>query len=147
MKSSRVYIDASIAVKWVVSEEWSKAAIALREEWRAQGKEFIAPPHLPIEVTNAIYQYVRRRELSAAQARSALKEFLNVRVTLVSSASLYQAAFNLALRLKLPALYDAHYLALARQSRCEFWTADEKLYLAVHRKLPWVKRIGRDESN
>lgn len=144
MKYFCVCVDASVAVKWVLAEEDSETALELLEKWRAEGRELIAPPHLHIEIGNAIYQHVRRKELSANRARTKLKEFLEVGVNLVRDERLDMSALNLALRLKLPALYDAHYLALAREFRCEFWTADDKLYLAVHRKLPWVRRIGMD---
>lgn len=144
MKPPLVCVDASVAVKWVLVEEESETALGLLEQWRQQEKELIAPPHLPIEVANAIYQRARRRDLTIAQARAALKKFLKVRVSLVTTARLYEGTFRIAQQLQLPSLYDAHYLALARLSRCEFWTADEHLYVAVHRKLSWMKRIGID---
>ncbi len=48
----------------------------------------------------------------------------------------------IAQALNLPTIYDALYLALARDHGCEFWTADERLYNAVRDRLPWVHWIG-----
>lgn len=38
-------------------------------------------------------------------------------------------------------IYDASYLAVAHLYDCELWTADGRLYNAVHSKLPWVRWI------
>lgn len=139
MQSPFVCVDASLAAKWVLVEEGSEAALELLEQWCVQRKELIAPAHLPSEVANVIYQRLRRRDLTVAQARAALQVFLKVRVNLLTAERLYEIAFDLARRLQLPSAYSAHYLALAHVMRCELWTADEPLYRAVHRTLPWVK--------
>ena len=41
-----------------------------------------------------------------------------------------------------PTAYDTAYLALAQLDRCDFWTADRRLYNTVKEELPWVKWIG-----
>ncbi|MBM4457262.1 MAG: type II toxin-antitoxin system VapC family toxin [Chloroflexi bacterium] len=48
----------------------------------------------------------------------------------------------MARRLNHPAAYDAHYLALAEMYTCPFWTADERLFNAVHEALNWVHWLG-----
>jgi predicted nucleic acid-binding protein len=50
-------------------------------------------------------------------------------------------AMQLANLYGLPALYDAHYLALPEREECEFWTADTRLLTAVKGKLPWVHSL------
>lgn len=138
MNPHMVCVDASLAAKWVLWEQDRDMALGLLQEWRRQETEIIAPPHLPIEVSNAIYQRMRRRDLKATEARSALKQFLKIRIRLATSDRLYSTAFNLAVRLGLPSLYDAHYLALAKLSRCEVWTADRKLF-DMTKQLTWIK--------
>ena len=53
---------------------------------------------------------------------------------------------ELASQFKLPARYDAHYLALAEREQCEFWTADERLYNSVKDQLSWVRFMAADAS-
>ena len=38
----------------------------------------------------------------------------------------------------LPAIYDAHYLALAHRLNAEFWTADRRLFQAVQGRIPKI---------
>jgi predicted nucleic acid-binding protein len=37
---------------------------------------------------------------------------------------------------------DAHYLALAEQQNCEYWTADTRLWNTVRGKLSWIRWLG-----
>jgi predicted nucleic acid-binding protein len=41
-----------------------------------------------------------------------------------------------------PAAYDAHYLALAEQQNCEYWTADTRLWNTVKGRLSWIRWLG-----
>jgi predicted nucleic acid-binding protein len=52
----------------------------------------------------------------------------------------------LAQQYNLPATYDAHYLALAEHEKCEYWTADTRLWNAVRDKLPWVHQLSDYQS-
>lgn len=60
----------------------------------------------------------------------------------VDSAQDVLRAVELASDLGLPAVYDAHYLALAERMGCELWTADERLWNSVRTSLSWVRWIG-----
>jgi predicted nucleic acid-binding protein len=51
-------------------------------------------------------------------------------------------AMELSHRLRLSAASDAHYLALAEYEKCEFWTADARLFNAVKSNLSWVHQLG-----
>lgn len=54
---------------------------------------------------------------------------------------LHQQALKIATTYRLPATYDAHYLALAERLNIELWTADRRLFNAVHSSLIWVKML------
>ena len=54
-------------------------------------------------------------------------------------ATLHRRALGLVGSLALPAVCDAHYLALAKALDAEFWTADRRLVRAVRETLPWVR--------
>ena len=49
-----VVVDASVAVKWVLDEEFTEQARNLLRDSVRQ--PIVAPPHLTSEVTNALYQ-------------------------------------------------------------------------------------------
>ena len=57
-------IDASIAVKWVVEEDGTAEALALR-----QSSKMIAPQLLVAECANILWKKVRRGDLTEEQAR------------------------------------------------------------------------------
>ena len=82
-------------------------------------------------------------QLSTALARSALSAALNMEgIEFVDSVDLHLRAWELACRLDLPSLFDAHYLALAEMRNCELWTADRRLYNSVKGKLDYVRLIS-----
>ncbi len=55
-------------------------------------------------------------------------------------------AMEISHRFGLPAAYDAHYLALAEYKKCEYWTADSRLWNAVGDELSWVRRLSDSQS-
>jgi predicted nucleic acid-binding protein len=59
---SELVIDASVAVKWVIEEEGTKEALALR------GRALAAPDLLIAECANILWKKVRRNELSEGEA-------------------------------------------------------------------------------
>ena len=64
-------------------------------------------------------------------------------VALLSYSDLHVRAWELATKLNRPTAYDAHYLALAEELGCEFWTADTRLHNAVKDTLSWVHGLGQ----
>ncbi|MBI2330321.1 type II toxin-antitoxin system VapC family toxin [Candidatus Daviesbacteria bacterium] len=143
-----ICIDASLAAKWVFAEELQQQAEALYQQTIAAGERIVAPPLLPIEVTNIVRQRMRRAKppgeplLSLVEAKQHLDRFLAFLVELQLPPGLHQRALELAHAHGLAAAYDAHYIALAQMLGCEFWTADRNLMRAVQEKLPFVKWIG-----
>lgn len=137
-----VCVDASLAAKWVLPEEHREKALALVAEWERNSVEVIAPPLLPIEVTNAIRKRVFRGEISHEQAKRLLQTFSRFQVTLYVPDDLYEEALSVAQEFNRPTVYDSHYVALAKLFSCELWTADKRFYNAVSSKLSWVKWIG-----
>jgi predicted nucleic acid-binding protein len=139
-----VIVDTSIALKWVMDEDDSTKAAALLSRWFVQETTVLAPTLLMYELTNAIYKHVRKGEIDLNDASQALDDALLGFVEFVSpgDSSLSRRAIQLAHQYKLPATYDAYYLALAERENCDYWTADERLWNAVKSKLPWVRWLG-----
>jgi len=114
-------IDASVAIKWVVPEEGSEAATAIKARAR-----LIAPELLLPECANILWKKVQRGELSRDEAVLAARLLLVANIELLSTRPLIEPATRIAVELQHPA-YDCTYLALAQAQNCRFVTADERL--------------------
>ena len=103
---------------------------------------------LTYEVANALFQRVRKGEMTADRARQALEDVLFPELVLnfFEYAELSKRAIVLAQQYNLPATCDAHYLALAENEKCEYWTADSRLHNAVRDKLLWVHLLSEHQS-
>lgn len=123
-------IDASIAVKWVVEEEGTGAALALRRAHR-----FLAPELLIAECANILWKKVQRGELTPEEALLAGRLLERSGIGFVSMRGLLEPATQLAVLLSHPA-YDCIYLAAARLHGLRFVTADRRLLRTVAERAP-----------
>jgi predicted nucleic acid-binding protein len=140
--SSKVCVDASLAVKLLVQEPYSNRAASLWQSWIEKDVERIAPAFFPFEVASAIRHKCVRKQLSEEEAEEAFNIFSTLGFTVLMPETLLKQAWDMARELELPTLYDTAYLALAKLCNCEFWTADEVLVNSLQGRLPWVKWIG-----
>ncbi len=140
--SSYVVVDASLAVKWLVNEELTAEADSLALSWTRSGNLPVAPYLMPVEVANALFQYVARGRLSLDGAVGLLRNLLNSGMELMEPAGLHTMALELASRLQLGSIYDAHYLALAEILDCEMWTADRRFFQAASPFFQRVRWLG-----
>jgi predicted nucleic acid-binding protein len=134
--------DASVAAKWSFVEEHSGQARALLRDALAQQEPLVAPPLLPSEVANIIRQRARQGQVQLDEARALLAQFLAVPISLQAPSTLYDRALVLADEYNLPAVYDAHYVALTALLGATLWTADQRLLRALGGRLPFVRWIG-----
>lgn len=93
-------------------------------------------------MTATLRRYVHLKRIMLIQGEKALSQFLRMNVQLSHRRDIYPLAWDLARQFNQPTAYDTAYLALAQLYRCDFWTADEKLYNAVNDRLPWVRWVG-----
>ena len=136
-----VVVDASLALKWVVPADDSQIAQHLWTRWQDAGQSLIGPPIFRPEITNALYQMVRRAVVRAEEADEALSALLPV-VSIHEPGQLYERALTIAGELGMGATYDALYVALAEAERCELWTADRRLVRLAQPSFPKVRWIG-----
>jgi predicted nucleic acid-binding protein len=137
-----IVVDASLALKWVLEEPYSAEANELLENWGGQRNKLLAPALFLYEVTNALTKRIQRHQLTLVQAKERLRFFLESGPLLQQIGAVHSRALELVDRFRLSTAYDAHYLALAEFQRCEFWTADERLWNSVKRELHWVHWLG-----
>jgi predicted nucleic acid-binding protein len=95
-------VDASVAARWIFTEEYSEQARALLRAALSAGELIVAPPLLPIEVTNIIRQRMRQEALPLPEARQRLAAFLAIPVTLRAPRTLYRRALEIAEQHDLP---------------------------------------------
>lgn len=127
-------IDASIAVKWVVEEDGTEDALALRSRMK-----LIAPELLVAECANIFWKKVQRGELTQDEAFFAARLLQASDIEILPTPTLLEAATRIAIELDHPA-YDCIYIALAIERDCRFVTADGRLL----RKLAGHRRQFRD---
>ena len=70
-----VVVEASVAVKWVISEALTPEPDALLADHL--GRSLLVPPHFSGEVTDALYRRVHRstNPITPAESRAALQRF------------------------------------------------------------------------
>jgi len=134
MSGNRLVIDASIAVKWVVEEEGTSDALALRGR-----AKLIAPELVVAECANILWKKARRDELTREEASLAARLLQASDLEIVPTRTLLEPSLRLAMQLDHPA-YDCMYLALAVQDGCRLVTADERF----SRKMEGVQGLLRD---
>ena len=140
--SGYVCVDASVAAKWVLDESLSDTAADLYHESQAADVVLVGPPHMNTEVANAIWRRAARGEFDQVEAERLMQAFLGFVVEIVSLRGLHLAAMKVAGLFNRPAIYDAHYVALARMLDCDLWTADKRLLNALNGRLPFVKSLA-----
>ncbi len=124
---TRYVVDASVAVKWFISDPYSKQAAKLLDD----DVPLAAPELIYAEVANALWTAVRRGEMSDAGMRDALDVLADVALVVPTSMKqLMAAAAHLATDLAHP-VHDCMYLALAIQEQRPVITADRRFYEAV----------------
>ena len=136
-----VVVDASVAVKWVLLENLSDEALALKGRWTESNEWTIAPPIFRPEITNALHRAVRRGEIDKTSGSDGVG-FLVASTEINEPLLLYARAFEIADELGLGATYDALYIALAEHHACEMWTADRRLVRAAQQRFPSVHWLG-----
>ncbi len=114
-------VDASIAVKWLVTEHDSNLAIRF-----AASHDLIAPLFMRIEVANILWKYVRRNIFDATAASKMLDDLDFWLQSHGSNLNLSALALQIACAYNHP-VYDCIYLALANETGASFITADRKL--------------------
>ena len=140
--AQEVCVDASVAIKVVVTEPDSDKADALFDAWANEGRQLIAPTFFEVETDSILRQKVAlRHELTREQAEAALAKLHTLPIQPIAMLGQRQRAWEIAAAYDFATVYDATYLALADLRRCEFWTADERLYNQVKDTLPFVKSL------
>jgi predicted nucleic acid-binding protein len=121
-------LDASVGVKWVVAETGHEQARAVLQRALRDELPMAMPDFMAVEVANALWAKVRRRQLTAALARESLTLFLRATARFVQVPGRLLATRALSIGIEYAVtVYDGCYLALARHLGLPLLTADAKL--------------------
>jgi predicted nucleic acid-binding protein len=137
-----IVLDASVAVKLILTEAYSNRVIALLTSTVQAGDPIIAPTLLPYEVANILRQRMVRQGLVLPLADQLMADFLTFPIALQTSPTMHQRALAIADTYGLPAAYDAHYIALAEEQGADLWTDDQRLLRGLAGRVPFVHWIG-----
>ena len=136
-----VVVDACLALKWGVEEEFTEQALEIWDLWQRSDELIVAPPLFRAEVTNVLHRMVRQANLDPLDASDILEVLLTT-VATDETQGMYDRALALAQALDQKSAYDTAYLALAESLSCEMWTADRRFARAAGTRFPQVRWIG-----
>ena len=91
------------------------------------------------EVSNVLHQYARHGRLPVEDVETGLQLAHRLRIKIIGDIFLHRRAIAIAQQWRLPATYDAHYLAIAERYQAQFWTTDKRLVSAVGTDLTWIR--------
>jgi predicted nucleic acid-binding protein len=130
-----IVVDASIALKWVVPEAGSIAAVELRAS-----TALTAPGIWIVEAANGLWKYVLRHELDATEAQERLERLRSAPVIASAVNDDIDTAFRLGTELAHP-IYDCLYLALALRLDTYVVTADRRFAALAQKRANLTDRV------
>jgi predicted nucleic acid-binding protein len=141
----RFVIDASVALKWYLSdEEHGDRALDLLEGHATDRFFLLAPALLEFEVANGLAIAKRRGRVGDDDALKAMDGFRDLGIGLYPLSPLFPKVLVYCDRHNVSA-YDAAYVALADDLKIHLVTADKRLFDST-RKLRFVKWIGESRK-
>ncbi len=121
----KVVVDASVAARWYVEEEWSDKALKVRTDYESGLIELIAPYLLIYEVSNSLRH---SPDLNANDTSDSIRSLIDMQLdTRVLTKEEIQKIVMIAFEFNI-SIYDAVYFALSRSLGLNFLTGDAKLY-------------------
>jgi predicted nucleic acid-binding protein len=140
--NAAIVVDASVVIKWVLNEPGREHAAALLDEYEGGRIDLIAPRLLMTEVASALSKRCRRKELSPKGAEQAFRLIEARRPLLTDEPGELRFALSFSLERQV-SVFDALYVGLAILRRCDFVTADRRLYRSVARHYPFARLLSQ----
>lgn len=123
-----IILDASVVIKWFSEEEYTEKALELRERIRYGEERVIVPDLLIYELSNALKHNPHFKVQDVCDAVSSL---FDMDIDIVTPLpEIIDTAIKLAFEHAI-SVYDAFYVALAKETGLNLITADKKLYARV----------------
>ena len=125
-------VDASVAVKWVLSgEAYEENAAKFKDNQLSENAEMFAPSLMIHEVANSLWKAIKLKRITQEDAFRAMNDLGDLQINLQEQ-YWTEASREFAIAIKLDiTTYDAAYLALSEKMNAPVITADDKLYEKV----------------
>lgn len=136
-----IVVDASVAFKWIVPEPGQADARELLKQSVFGDTHMIAPSTIRFEIASALAKRVRTKALTNTAAREAFRYFDQYRPLIMDDPKVGSDALGLALQHHV-SYWDALYLALAIEYRCDLVTADTRFQRVAAKLYPYVVALG-----
>jgi predicted nucleic acid-binding protein len=136
----KIVVDSSVVIKWFMPEPYSMEARRILDAYQRDRFSLLVPDLLYAEVGNIVWKKHRFQDLAAADAQDIIDNFRMLTFLITPTADLLDAAYRIAVDHQ-RTVYDALYVALSVEEKCQFVTADEKLVNAVsstYSNVIWV---------
>ena len=117
-------LDANVAAKWALPETGTQNALRIREDYRNQVHELLAPDVFPLEVAHTLVRAERKKLITDVPQH--LADIMQLSPDLSDSLSLLPRALEIA-RQQRRGVYDGLYIALAERENARLITADNQL--------------------
>jgi predicted nucleic acid-binding protein len=137
----RYVLDASVALCWVIPRPLSPKALILRDEYRQQIHELIAPSVYPQELANALTKSERQKLIPVGDARPLSRDVLSTSPVLHGTGPIFYRAIDISSQTR-SGFYDCLYVALAEREGIEFITTDDKLLKNLQARFPFVVSLA-----
>ncbi len=125
-------VDASVVVKWYITEKYSEEALRIRDKHVNGEIQLLAPSLLPYEVINALkYSNLYTKDELSLATISLLNYGIRLQPVTVGYA---EKIVEIAVENNVT-IYDASYIALAVIKGTRMITADEKLIEMLEPKI------------
>jgi predicted nucleic acid-binding protein len=139
---SKVVLDGSMALSWVLADEKTDQSEAVRKIIE-QGAEVRVPSLWPLEVANALLVAERRKRISQTDTTIALEALAKLPIEFDSETGQRAGRDTIALaRQHSLSVYDAAYLELVTRQGAVLASLDEALRKAAEKlKVPLLPEI------
>lgn len=124
---TELVVDTSVVVKWYIPERHHEQARALRDDYLDGTVDLVAPALMPFEAINALKYSGHYDGVRLEDAARSLPEYGITLVPFTETGSVADIATTLDIT-----VYDAAYVALAREFDTTAYTADETLLDGEH---------------
>jgi predicted nucleic acid-binding protein len=130
-------LDSSVAAKWVLREQDSDKANALRAGFRLGIHEFLSPDFFTVEAAHTLTRAERQNRILVGEAKPLLLDILATPPVFVPFQPFMLRAVDISSKMRI-GVYDCVYVALAESEQCEFITADDTLVRNLQAAFPFI---------
>lgn len=119
-------LDSNVAAKWLLRESDSAKASRLRDDYRQNLHDLIAPDVLPVEVGHALTRAERQGRISQSDSLHLWLDMMTTAPRFFAYVPLMPRALALSSQARI-GVYDCLYVALAVKEQCLVVSADQRL--------------------